>query len=180
LSADAIIISDYNYGVVDDDLIECVRGIAVNQKVPVLVDSRFRLKTFAGFTSATPNEAEVEQLLGSQASTAELATAGERLRKQLGYRALLITRGGNGMMLVEDSVAPLELAAVGGHEPVDVTGAGDTVIATYTLALCADASFPDAARLANHAGGLVVMKRGTASITAAELENSILHSEVAT
>jgi len=177
-AADAIIISDYNYGVADDELINLIRDIASAQETTVLVDSRARLKSFAGFTSATPNEAEVEHLLGNQTSTDELAFAGEQLREQLGYRALLITRGGNGMMLIEEGVAPLELPAVGSHEPVDVTGAGDTVIATYALALSSDASFPDAARLANHAGGLVVMKRGTASITAAELETSIFHSEV--
>ncbi len=81
------------------------------------------------------------------------------------------------MMLLEDEVAPLHIKAVGAREPVDVTGAGDTVIATFALALASDASFPDAARLANYAGGLVVMKRGTASITAPELESSILNSE---
>ena len=81
------------------------------------------------------------------------------------------------MALFEDGVAPLHIEAAGAREAVDVTGAGDTVIATYTLALSSDASFPDAARLANYAGGLVVMKRGTASITNAELEHSVLHSE---
>jgi bifunctional ADP-heptose synthase (sugar kinase/adenylyltransferase) len=78
------------------------------------------------------------------------------------------------MSLFEAGVEPLHLEAVGGHEPVDVTGAGDTVIATYTLALASDASFPDAARLANYAGGLVVMKRGTACVTTAEISESIL------
>jgi bifunctional ADP-heptose synthase (sugar kinase/adenylyltransferase) len=89
-------------------------------------------------------------------------------------RALLVTRGSNGMVLFENGVAPLHIDAVGAREPVDVTGAGDTVIATYTLALAADASFPDAARLANFAGGLVVMKRGTASLSRDELTESIL------
>jgi bifunctional ADP-heptose synthase (sugar kinase/adenylyltransferase) len=81
------------------------------------------------------------------------------------------------MMLVEDGVAALHLDAVGVLEPVDVTGAGDTVMAAYTLALASDSSFPDAARLANYAGGLVVMKRGTAAVSREELENSVLHSE---
>lgn len=176
--ADAVIVSDYNYGVVDDEMISFIRDVASARKIPVLCDSRFRLTAFPNFTSATPNEAEVEQLLNKQLSPDELAIAAEELRERLGYRALLVTRGGHGMMLLEEGVEPLQLEAIGSHEPVDVTGAGDTVIATYALALCSDASFPDAARLANYAGGLVVMKRGTATVTAAELESSVLHSEV--
>lgn len=175
---DAIVVSDYDYGVADNDLITSLKAIAAPRKIPVLCDSRFKLLNFPGFTSATPNEAEVEQLLGKQLSADELSVAAEDLRQKLEYRALLVTRGGHGMMLFEDGVAPLQLDAIGAHEPVDVTGAGDTVIATYALALSSDASFPDAARLANYAGGLVVMKRGTAAITAEELETSILHSDV--
>ena len=175
---DAVIISDYNYGVANDDIIELVRELAPANAVPVLVDSRFRLPRFPGFTSATPNEDEVEQLIGERiVSQSQLESVAEQLRQQLGYRALLVTRGGQGMMLLEDNVAPLHIKAVGAQEPVDVTGAGDTVIATFALALASDASFPDATRLANYAGGLVVMKRGTASITGHELENSILNSE---
>jgi rfaE bifunctional protein kinase chain/domain len=143
--------------------------------VPVLVDSRFRLSEFTGFTAATPNEEEVENLLGVQiASTAELEAIANELKQRLGYRALLVTRGSKGMSLVEDGVAPTHIPAVGAQQAVDVTGAGDTVIATFALALASQASFSDAARLANYAGGLVVMKRGTATVTAAELEHSIL------
>ena len=176
--ADAVIISDYNYGVADTDMASFARDATVARKLPVLADSRFRLAEFVGFTSATPNQDEVEQLLGREFTDfAELETAGEELRARLGYRALLVTRGSNGMMLLEDGVAPVHLDAVGAREPVDVTGAGDTVMAAYTLALASDSSFPDAARLANYAGGLVVMKRGTASVTQEELEHSVLHSE---
>jgi bifunctional ADP-heptose synthase (sugar kinase/adenylyltransferase) len=82
------------------------------------------------------------------------------------------------MMLLEDGVPAIHICAVGSHEPVDVTGAGDTVIAAYGLALASDSSFPDAARLANYAGGLVIMKRGTASVTREELESSVLQSEL--
>lgn len=177
-AADAVIISDYNYGVADAEMATFTRDAATARKVHVLADSRFRLSNFAGFTSATPNQDEVEQLLGKQLTTpADLETAGEDLRDKLGYRALLITRGSQGMMLFEDGVAPVHINAVGAREPVDVTGAGDTVMAAYTLALASDSSFPDAARLANYAGGLVVMKRGTATITSDELENTVLHSE---
>ena len=80
------------------------------------------------------------------------------------------------MMLFEREREPLQLEAVGASEPVDGTGAGDTVIATYALSIASGASFSDAAHLANHAGGLVVMKRGTASITAAELLQSVRHT----
>lgn len=169
-SADAVIISDYNYGVADPTVGEVVRKAVGDRKIPVLVDSRFRLSDFRGFTSATPNEDEVEELMGAKHSEdAALESAAEKLRQQLGFEALLITRGGHGMTLLEGEVPPLHIEAVGSRQPVDVTGAGDTVIATYTLALACGASFADAARLANFAGGIVVMKRGTAAITAEEL-----------
>jgi rfaE bifunctional protein kinase chain/domain len=171
--ADAVIISDYNYGVANPAVAELVRN-AVGHTVPVLVDSRFRLSTFSGFSSATPNEDEVEQLLGvKHTDPTALESAAEELRQQLGYKALLVTRGGNGMTLIEAGTAPLHIDAVGSRQPIDVTGAGDTVIATYALALASGASFADAARLANFAGGLVVMKRGTATVSAGELVSVI-------
>jgi rfaE bifunctional protein kinase chain/domain len=176
-TSDAVIISDYNYGIADAKMISLVRESAHRKKIPVLADSRFKLSNFASFTSATPNQDEVEQLFAKQLSSlADLETAGAELRGRLGYRALLVTRGGHGMTLIEDGVEPLHIEAVGASEPVDVTGAGDTVMATYALALASDASFPDAARLANFAGSVVVMKRGTATVTRDELENAIAHS----
>ena len=176
--SDAVIISDYNYGVVGDETAAAIRKATQQKATPVFVDSRFRLSSFSGFSSATPNEEEIEHLLGRvHPDTSTLAAAAESLREQLGFRALLVTRGSHGMMLLERGAPPLNIDAVSANEAVDVTGAGDTVIATYVLALASGASFPDAARLANHAGGLVVMKRGTASITSQELEDSVLHSE---
>jgi rfaE bifunctional protein kinase chain/domain len=178
-TTDAVIISDYNYGVADPQMAAFTRDAVTARKIPVLADSRFRLSSFSRFTSATPNQDEVEQLIGKRLSiTEELDAAGEELREKLSYRALLITRGSHGMTLFEDGVPPVHLDSVGAREPVDVTGAGDTVMAAYALALASDSSFPDAARLANYAGGLVVMKRGTASVSR-EVENSVLHSEVA-
>lgn len=177
VDADAVIISDYNYGVADAAMSEAVREAVRGRHVPVLVDSRFRLSSFPNFTSATPNEDEVEQLLGRQLKDEEaIKAAGAQLRERLGLTALLITRGGRGMMLFEEGREPLQLEAVGAREPVDGTGAGDTVIAAYALSIASGAEFADAARLANHAGGLVVMKRGTASITSDELIHSIRHS----
>ncbi len=171
-SANGIVISDYNYGVVDASSAELIRQ---NANVPVLVDSRFRLSEFTGFTAATPNEDEVENLAGAPiSSTEDLETAAKSLKARLGHHALLVTRGSQGMILLEGDAAPVHIPAVGAQQAVDVTGAGDTVIATFSLALASGASFADAARLANYAGGLVVMKRGTATVTASELEHAII------
>lgn len=178
LKADALIVSDYNYGVVDDSLTSMLREKVEKESFPVLVDSRFRLESFAGLTAATPNEDEVEHLIGKQLDGKEqLEFTAAELKSRLGFKALLVTRGPNGMMLLENGAAPLHIAAVGSDQPVDVTGAGDTVIATFTLGLASGASFANAARLANYAGGLVVMKRGTASVTSTELEHSILSTD---
>lgn len=168
--ANACVISDYNYGVVDGRAAELIRKAA---DVPVLVDSRFRLSEFTGFTAATPNQEEVENLVGTE----DLEVAAQELKKRLGHHALLVTRGSQGMTLLEGDAPPVHIRAVGAQQAVDVTGAGDTVIATFALALASGASFTDAARLANYAGGLVVMKRGTATVTAAELKHAVSTDE---
>lgn len=173
----ALIVSDYNYGVADEAVISLARDIKRLYGMPAVVDSRYRLKDFTGFTAATPNEAEVEELCGNRFDNeADLANAGADLRRRLACDSLLITRGSHGMMLFEDTDALTRIAAVGGREAVDVTGAGDTVIAAFTLALAAKASPSDAAHIANHAGGLVVMKRGTATVTASELLDALTQS----
>ncbi len=172
--ADAVIISDYNYGVVDVALATMARDAADQRRIPVFIDSRFRLSEFPRFTSATPNEDEIAQLSGQPLTNdQELEALGARLREQLVYRSLLVTRGSRGMVLFEADTKPLHIEAVGSRQPVDVTGAGDTVIATYALAIASGASFAAAAQLANFAGGMVVMKRGTATVTAEELISSI-------
>jgi rfaE bifunctional protein kinase chain/domain len=173
--ADAVIISDYGYGAADPATAEGIREATKSSGTPVLVDSRFRLSSFPAFSSATPNEDELAKLIGHEpGDIAELESAGAELCQRLKYQALLITRGGHGMMLVEPGKQPLHMEAVGPHEPVDVTGAGDTVIATYAVALASGAPFAEAARLANLAGGIVVMKRGTATVTSQELISSAL------
>ena len=172
--AEAAVVSDYNYGVACESTVAPLRR--AEGRVPVVVDSRFRMREFVGFDSATPNEDEVEQVAGRRFSNAdELAAEGERLRAELGYRALLVTRGKHGMLLLEEGAEPLHLDAVGSHDAVDVTGAGDTVIATYALALASGADYATAARLANHAGGVVVLKRGTACVYPPELLASLGH-----
>ncbi len=177
-SVDAVILSDYNYGLLDEHAIALVRQTQRAKNIPILVDSRFRLSDFSGFTAATPNQDEVEHLIGALIDSASnLEAAAESLKQNLRFNALLVTRGSRGMMLLQDGEAPLHIPAVGAEQAVDGTGAGDTVIATFALALASGSSFGEAAHLANHAGGLVVMKRGTASITAAELEQSINDSK---
>jgi rfaE bifunctional protein kinase chain/domain len=173
--ADAVVVSDYNYGVAGKEMLDALLTLAANEAKPLLVDSRYRLSEFAGFTSATPNEDEVEHVAGRRLTNAdELETEAERLRERLGFEALLVTRGKHGMLLVERGAAPLHLEAVGSHDAVDVTGAGDTVIAAYALARASGSGYTDAARLANHAGGIVVLKRGTACVYPHELLASVL------
>lgn len=172
--AEAVVVSDYGYGVAEGDTVELIRSELKDGDRPLLVDSRFRLAYFKGFTSATPNEDEVEQWVARPLKdTGSLTEAAERLRATLELRALLVTRGKNGALLVEEEKEPLSIEAVGSHDAVDVTGAGDTVMAAYALALASGARFEDAARLANHAGGIVVFKRGTACVYARELIASI-------
>ena len=168
--ADAIIISDYNYGVASAEIAGLAAKIAAEKRIPLLVDSRFRLSEFKGATSATPNQEEVEQILGADLTPEGCAG----LCAALGYEALLVTRGNKGMILIErERGEPVYLEAVGSKEPVDVTGAGDTVIATYALGLASGLDFATSAKLANHAGGIVVMKKGTACASADELIASL-------
>jgi rfaE bifunctional protein kinase chain/domain len=172
--AEAVVVSDYDYGVAERAAVELLHGRLKDRVRLLLVDSRFRLDAFQGFTSATPNEDEVEHSAGRPLNDASsLVEASECLRATLALRALLVTRGKLGALLVEDGKEPLLIDAVGSHDAVDVTGAGDTVMAAYSLALASGASFEEAARLANHAGGIVVLKRGTATVTAGELLASL-------
>lgn len=174
VDAEAVVVSDYGYGVAEGRVLELIQGELKGGGRQLLVDSRFRLDTFRGFTSATPNEEEVIHWAGRPLrETASLTEESERLRAALDLRALLVTRGKKGMLLVEEGRRPLSIDAVGSHDAVDVTGAGDTVMAAYSLALSSGASYEDAARLANHAGGIVVLKRGTATVTAEELHASL-------
>ncbi len=176
--AEAFVVSDYNYGVASGEAVGVLREAARHGARPALVDSRFRLLDFGGFTSATPNEDEVEQVSGRRlAGPAELEAEGAALRARLGYRSLLVTRGKHGMLLLEEGAEPLHVGAVGSRDAVDVTGAGDTVMAAYTLALASGATFRDAAAVANHAGGIVVMKRGTACVSPRELLASLRGEE---
>ena len=167
--ADAIIISDYNYGVAGKEIAQACAQICREKHIPLLIDSRNRLKEFSGATTATPNQEEIEQILGENFSDADC----ENLRSELGLEALLVTLGNKGMLLAQKGENPCQIDVIGSKAPVDVTGAGDTVIATYALGLASRLSYLESAELANHAGGNVVMKKGTASVTLGELCESL-------
>jgi rfaE bifunctional protein kinase chain/domain len=143
--------------------------------IPILVDSRYRLLHYNGLTACTPNESEVEQALGIRINddSRVLERAGRQILEQTKMQAVLITRGSRGMALFVPDEPTVHIPIFGSDEIADVTGAGDTVMATMTLALAAGATFELAARLANYAGGLVVMKRGTATVSAGELRNAV-------
>ncbi|XXF80564.1 bifunctional ADP-heptose synthase [Myxococcaceae bacterium GXIMD 01537] len=167
--ADAVVVSDYGAGVVGEEVRDVLRRLAA-EGLPVCVDSRYGLSDFTGVTVCKPNEPELAALSGRMLRTeAELLEAGRLAVQRLGCKALLVTRGRHGMALF-DAEGGVDLIPVHGErEAVDVTGAGDTVIASFALAVAAGASFGAAARLANVAGALVVQKLGTATVSSDEL-----------
>jgi rfaE bifunctional protein kinase chain/domain len=174
----ALLVSDYGSGLVTPEAVERARQrfrTPGKRQPPVLVDSRYALLRYRGMTTCTPNESEVEQLLGVKIgdNADVLEEAGRDLLARTRAEAVLITRGSRGMALFEPRRQTVHLPIFGSDQIADVTGAGDTVIATMTLALAAGGTFEQAARLANYAGGLVVMKRGTATVTADELRDAI-------
>jgi D-glycero-beta-D-manno-heptose-7-phosphate kinase len=170
--AAAVLISDYGLGAATPSL---VRKIAAKH---MMLDSRYRLLDYrgTGITAATPNEPELEAAYQTRVGTdtRKLDELGHRALRELGFKALVVTRGKDGMAVFENGGKtrrpPQHIPIYGSDAPVDVTGAGDTVIAVFTLAVAAGASFLEAAHLANYAGGIVVMKRRTASVSRAELE----------
>ncbi len=168
---DGVLVSDYGFGLLTPELVRAAVAFARRRRVPVTVDSRHSLLAFRGMTAVTPNEPEVEAALGLTIGhdRQRLESAGRTLRQRLRAGAVLITRGSDGMALFERGRRPLHIPIHGTDQVADVTGAGDTVIATFTLALAAGATPAEAGLLANYAGGIVVMKRGTATVSEDEL-----------
>ena len=164
-NADAVILSDYGYGIADA-LFEKV--LSRSNQIPVLIDSRYRLTDFKGAHAATPNKEEIERITGSDFSKASVS----RVREMLEVEHLLVTLGNMGMHFFDEE-SDIHIPVIGSDRPIDVTGAGDTVIATFALGLASGLEGIVAAQVANHAGGLVVMKQGTATVTAEELIESI-------
>jgi rfaE bifunctional protein kinase chain/domain len=174
-ASDALLISDYGYGAATPQMYEMVRARSSLNGIPVTLDSRYRTLNYRGVTAATPNEAELEDALGTTIGndTQRLVRAGKLVLQKMKLQSLLVTRGHDGMAVFRRAAKPLLIPIHGSEEVADVTGAGDTVIATYTAALAAGADAESAARLANFAGGIVVMKRGTATVSRDELLRAI-------
>jgi rfaE bifunctional protein kinase chain/domain len=171
--ADGLLVADYGYGAATPAM---VRGASklLSGKI-VTVDSRSRVAQYKHVAGCTPNQEELEHAasLSPTSDARRVAAAGAALLKMTGNATVLVTRGAKGMILVRKGAPPLPIPPFGSGEVADVTGAGDTVIAAYTLALLAGGSPEDAAVLANTAAGIVVMKYGTATVSPKELVASI-------
>ena len=177
LRGDAVLFSDYGSGLITPAFVDKARRTLRRAKlaIPVLIDTRYRLLNYAGLTECTPNESEVEHALGVRIddNLKVLERAGREILARTRMQAVLITRGSRGMALFIRKGPTVHIPIFGTDSIVDVTGAGDTVVSTVALALAAGSSFEGAARLANYAGGLVVMKRGTSTVTGEELRDAI-------
>jgi len=177
--ASAAVLSDYGYGAVSKESVSPLRR-AMTAAAPILVDSRHGLRQFRGADALTPNEEELEECAGQPLgdSAVMLEQAAAALRKETGCPMLLVTRGSRGMTLFRDGDPPVHIPVHGTDQVADVTGAGDTVLATFSLALASGATPLEAALLANFAGGVVVMKMGTAVVTPEELRDAIASDRV--
>ena len=170
--AEGAVLSDYGYGAVSPASVAPLRG-SLPPSARISVDSRHRLPEFAGVDAATPNEEELEECAGRDLGESEkdLIEAAGTLRRRMRCATLLVTRGSRGMALFSDAMdgQPALIPVHGTNQVADVTGAGDTVLATFALALAAGAAPLEAALLANFAGSVVVQKMGTAAVTPGEL-----------
>jgi D-glycero-beta-D-manno-heptose-7-phosphate kinase len=177
-ASDALLISDYGYGAATPDIFDNIRARASLNGLPVTLDSRYRTLAYTGVTAATPNESELEELLRTRIGNdnGRLLATGKAVMQKMKLQSLLVTRGKDGMVVFSRGNKPVAIPIYGSDEVADVTGAGDTVIATYTAALATGADSESAARLANYAGGIVVMKRGTATVTRAELLRAVMEA----
>lgn len=178
-SCHAVLISDYGLERLKLDTALWLLKEAKAKDIPVLVDSRYRLTEYSGATAMTPNQPEAESCLGGSISTLEeLHAAGHKLREKMDVTALVITRGSEGMSVFREGLEPVDINAFGDDEVVDVTGAGDTVISAFSLSVASGLDFSDAARIANIAGGLTVLKKGTCTVSSAELEDAIKEADL--
>lgn len=176
-ASDALLVSDYGYGSATPPLVNALRqpGRRKALAIPLILDSRYRLLEYSGATAATPNEPEVESALNVRIGKdwEKLMSAGRDILDRMKLQSLLITRGRDGMVAFDQEHAPVDIPIFGSDQVADVTGAGDTVIAAFSAALAAGANTEEAAQVANYAGGIVVMKRGTATVSQQELLHAL-------
>lgn len=172
--AHGAILSDYGYDAIFPEAVEGLRR-SLPAGAKICVDSRHRLPLYRGVDAATPNEEELAESAGGPIDDTEarFVEAGRSLRERMGCASLLVTRGSRGMALFADGAPPAFIPVHGTDQVADVTGAGDTVLAVFALAQVAGADALEAAMLADFAGGIVVMKMGTAVVTPAELTQAV-------
>jgi len=181
-ASDALLVSDYGYGSATPAIVSTLRQKGKLGSAPIVLDSRYRMLQYEGVTAATPNEPEVEEALGFRIGHDwnKLLQAGEQLMSRMRLQSLVVTRGRDGMVAFDRKYKAVDIPIFGSDQVADVTGAGDTVIAVFTAALAAGATTEEAAQLANYAGGIVVMKRGTATASREELLAAIEKAPPAT
>ncbi|MGD0987545.1 MAG: PfkB family carbohydrate kinase [Candidatus Sulfotelmatobacter sp.] len=174
-ASDALVVSDYGYGSASPAIVNALRERGRGKTIPSIIDSRYRLLEYSGASAATPNEPEVEAALGMRIgqSWEKVVEAGKQVMERMKLQSLLVTRGRDGMVAFDQNQAPVDIPIFGSDQVADVTGAGDTVIAAFSAALAAGASTEEAAQIANYAGGIVVMKRGTATVSQQELLHAL-------
>ena len=170
-----LVVSDYAKGVITSALMADLVRLSTNRRIPLVVDPKVEhFSYYKGVTVVTPNHLEAAQAAGLHGDDDRVvAEAGETIRQRLGCRSVLVTRGERGMSLFESDGTSLHIPTTA-RQVYDVTGAGDTVVATLALALATGASIKDAAVLANHAAGIVVGMVGTATVTAQQLTDVLM------
>jgi rfaE bifunctional protein kinase chain/domain len=171
---DGVVISDYGSNTITPNLISHIIHTCQETNIPCIVDSRYNIMEYSGITVVKQNESEAAAAVGYNiVDQNTLLSAGRTILERLNAKAVLITRGPDGMTLFEQSGKMTQIPVINKSEVYDVTGAGDTVVATMILALAAGASYEVAARLSNFAAGIVVKKPGTATTTPQELRQAI-------
>jgi rfaE bifunctional protein kinase chain/domain len=172
--ADCVIFSDYGEGVLCDHVRDEMLTHVRKKGLVVTADSRFKIHAYSRVHAVTPNLPEISQFAKRRIETeVDIAAAAASLQRKTGCRGVLVKRGSKGMAVYRRNRDMVVIPPYGSMEVADVTGAGDTVIAAFSLSLCCGADMADAARVANLAGGIKVTKRGTATVSSSELLRSI-------
>lgn len=171
---DVIVMSDYGSGTITNRIIAEVIRLCRQYRKPCIVDSRYQVMQFTGVTLVKQNESEAAAAIGFPINdNISLVNAGTKMLEALQAEAVLITRGPDGMSLFEKNGAITHIPVTNKSEVYDVTGAGDTVVVAFMLAIAAGAGYAEAARIANFAAGIVVRKPGTATTTVKELKEAV-------